>query len=491
MKQKLFTATTLLIAIPATLNAQADKKRPNIVFILADDLGYGDLSCYGQKKFQTPNIDRLAQEGMRFTQCYCGTAVSAPSRACLLTGMHSGHAAVRGNKGAQSEGQFPLPADSKSIFRIMKDNGYITAAFGKWGLGFITSSGAPDKQGCETFFGYNCQTLAHKYYPDHLWDNGKIVELKDNSCADGKEYGTGTYSADLIHKKALEFLDCMTPDKPFFMWYPTTIPHAELIVPDDSIIRKFKGFYPEKPFKGFESGSQKFLKGGYCSQQYPHATFAAMVYRLDVYVGQIVRKLKEKGLYDNTIIIFASDNGPHREGGGDPDFFDSNSIYRGYKRDLYEGGIRVPFIVSWQGHVKAGNETDFICSFWDMLPTFEEMTHNRKVVKVDGTSILPLLEGKSGQKEHDALYFEFHEQKGKQAVRKGPWKLIHLNICGDKPVYELYNIASDPSEQHNVIDQYPEKATELKAIMASEHKYDPNWPLLPEEHKMSKMAIED
>jgi arylsulfatase A-like enzyme len=207
MKQQIITAATLCIAAPAIAFAQ---KKPNIVFILADDLGYGDLSCYGQEKFETPNIDRLAQEGLRFTQCYSGTTVSAPSRACLLTGLHSGHAAVRGNAGTEPEGQFPLPADAHSIFQVMKDNGYLTSAFGKWGLGYITSTGAPDKQGCETFFGYNCQSLAHNYYPDHLWDNDKKVELSDNVIE--KRYGTGTYSADLIHQKALEYLDKMTPD---------------------------------------------------------------------------------------------------------------------------------------------------------------------------------------------------------------------------------------------------------------------------------------
>ena len=318
----------------------AAQQKPNVVFILADDLGYGDLSCYGQEKFETPNIDRIAQNGMRFTQCYSGTTVSAPSRSCLLTGMHSGHTYIRGNIELDPEGQYPLPENAYTFFHAFKDAGYKTAAFGKWGLGFIGSTGDPKKQGCDTFYGYNCQLLAHSYYPDHLWDNDQRVELKDNVLE--VQYGKGTYSQDLIHGKALEFLDKMSADEPFFMWYPTIIPHAELIVPEDSIIKKFRGKFPEKPYKGVEPGNPGFRKGGYCTQFYPHATFAAMVTRLDVYVGQIIDKLKEKGLYDNTIIIFASDNGPHMEGGADPDFFNSNGIYRGYKRDLYEGGIRVP-----------------------------------------------------------------------------------------------------------------------------------------------------
>lgn len=481
MKQATITCSASLLLAAPFVHAETNKeKQPNIVFILADDLGYGDLSCYGQEKFMTPNIDRLAQSGMRFTQCYSGTTVSAPSRSCLLTGTHSGHTPVRGNMELEPEGQFPLPADARTIFEVMKEAGYKTSAFGKWGLGFIGSTGDPKNQGCDTFFGFNCQLLAHSYYPDHLWDNDKRVELKDNNL--NVQYGQGTYSQDLIHQKALEYIDNMNADEPFFLWYPTILPHAELIVPEDSIIQKFRGQFPEKPFKGTEPGNPAFRKGGYCSQFYPHATFAAMVYRLDVYVGQIVQKLKEKGLYDNTIIIFSSDNGPHKEGGADPDFFNSNGIYRGYKRDLYEGGIRVPMIVSWPGHVEAGTETDFMCSFWDLMPTFEAILQPKaKLPQRDGVSLLPLLEGKKGQQEHDFLYFEFQEMNGRQAVRKGSWKLIHMDIRGKNPHYELYNLASDPSERHNLLEQFPEKVAELKAIMEREHTPDTNWPLLKEE----------
>lgn len=480
MKEAILLTTGLLLAAPFVHAQKGKEKKPNIVFILADDLGYGDLGCYGQEKFETPNIDRLARNGMRFTQCYSGTTVSAPSRACLLTGKHSGHAPIRGNQELQPEGQFPLPADTRSIFQVMKEAGYKTSAFGKWGLGYIGSPGDPKNQGCETFYGYNCQLLAHSYYPDHLWDNDKRVELKDNVLE--VQYGKGTYSQDLIHSKALEYLDTMNEGEPFFMWYPTILPHAELIVPEDSIIKKFRGLYPEKPYRGVEPGSPAFRKGGYCSQFYPHATFAAMVYRLDVYVGQIVQKLKEKGLYDNTIIIFASDNGPHMEGGADPDFFNSNGIYRGYKRDLYEGGIRVPMIISWPGRIEAGTETNFMCSFWDVLPTFEEIVYPKaKNKEIDGVSILPLLENRKGQKEHDFLYFEFLEMNGRQAVRKGPWKLVHMNIRGNKPYYELYNLAADPSEKHNLLDKYPEKVAELKEIMVREHVTDPNWKLFKDE----------
>lgn len=454
------------------------KKAPNVVFIIADDLGYGDLSCYGQEKFQTPNIDRLGLQGMRFTQCYSGTTVSAPSRSCLLTGLHSGHTPIRGNREVQPEGQMSLPEGIYSIFSVFKDAGYTTGAFGKWGLGAPGEVGDPNKQGVDDFFGYNCQLLAHNYYADHLWENDKRIELKDNY--DG---GYGTYTQDLIQEKALKFLD-KNAEKPFFLFLPYVLPHAELIVPEDSIIQKFRGKYPEKPFKGVDSGPA-FRKGGYCSQKEPHATFAAMIYRLDVYVGQVVAKLKELGVYDNTIIVFTSDNGPHMEGGADPNFFNSNGIFRGYKRDVYEGGIRVPFIAVWPGVIQQG-QTDFMCSFWDMLPTFAQLTGN-KVKKTDGISLMPTLTGKGKQKEHDYFYFEFQEMGGRQAVRKGDWKLIRLKASkGDNSIWELYNLAADPSEVHNIIKEYPEKAKELAAIMQEAHVYDPNWPLLQEEFKRTK-----
>lgn len=483
MKSKLIlkgTLTAAFISQAFSVCAAENKNvsnRPNVLFILADDLGYGDLSCFGQERFLTPHIDELARHGMRLTQCYSGTTVSAPSRSCLLTGLHSGHTPIRGNVELQPEGQFPLPANIQTIFHVFHQAGYHTSAFGKWGLGFVGTTGDPKRQGCDTFFGYNCQLLAHSYYPDHLWDNDKRVDLSDNNLS--VEYGKGTYSQDLIHEKALEYLDHMSADEPFFMFYPTILPHAELIVPEDSIIRKYRGMYPEVPYKGTEPGNPGFRNGGYCSQFYPHATFAAMIVRLDVYVGQLIAKLKEKGLYENTIIIFTSDNGPHCEGGADPDFFNSNGIYRGYKRDLYEGGIRVPFIISWPGVIQEGSQSDFMCSFWDMMPTFSQLVGSgSKTHKSDGISLLPLLTGKKGQQEHEYLYFEFQELNGRQAVRKGDWKLLHLDIRSEHPYYELYNLASDPSECHNVIEFYPEIAAELKEVMESQHVSNPDFPVL-------------
>lgn len=453
----------------ATFTSFYAQDRPNVVFIITDDLGYGDLSCYGQEKFETPNIDRLALNGTRFTRSYSGTTVSAPSRASLLTGLHTGNAPIRGNREIQPEGQAPLPADSYTLFRLFKESGYTTGAFGKWGLGYPGSAGDPVNQGVDHFFGYNCQRLAHNYYPSHLWNNETKVELPEND--NGK---FGIYSQDLIQKKTLEFIE-KQKENPFFMYVPIVLPHAELVIPEDSIIHELRGKFPETPFRGTDSGPQ-FRKGGYMSQDYPRATHAAMVKRIDIYVAQIIDKLKEEGLYDNTLIIFTSDNGPHREGGGDPDFFNSNSIYRGYKRDLYEGGIRVPTIISWQGKVAAGAENNFPFAFWDYLPTFAEILEVEPETKTNGVSILPTLLGNDGQKERDYFYFEFQESGGRQAIIKEDWKLLHLDIRNGG-IYELYNIASDPSENHNLITLYPEKAEELKEIMKNARTDDPNWPL--------------
>ena len=464
---------------------------PNVVFILADDLGYGDVGCYGQERFDTPNIDSLAAHGMRFTRCYSGTTVSAPSRACLLTGLHSGHAPVRGNIETPPEGQYPLP-EMDNIFRLFKEAGYVTGAFGKWGLGAPGTTGDPARQGIDGFFGYNCQLLAHNYYPDHLWENGRMVILEDN--ANG---AYGTYSQDLIHEKALEFIDS-NAEKPFFLFLPYVLPHAELLVPKDSILAKFSGAYPETPYKGCDSGPA-FRKGGYCSQPEPRATFAAMVSRLDMYVGQVIESLKENGILGNTLIIFASDNGPHMEGGADPDFFDSNGAFRGYKRDLYEGGIRVPFIAAWEGVIEPGSENGHMMAFWDLYPTFRELlladnagTDTGRFSGGDGMSILPALTGKGIQPEHDWLYFEFQEEGGKQAVISGDMKLVRLNASSDKEsVWELYDLGSDPGENANLLDEsritdeYRRTARQLRSIMEREHIPDAAWPLLEGERAES------
>lgn len=461
---------------------------PNVVFILADDLGYGDTGCYGQERFGTPNIDSLAANGMRFTRFYSGTTVSAPSRACLLTGQHSGHAAVRGNIETPPEGQYPLPV-TETIFSMFKDYGYVTGTFGKWGLGAPGSTGEPAHQGVDEFFGYNCQLLAHNYYPDHLWDNSTKITLEENS---GGQYGT--YAQDLIHQKALEFIDRHS-ESPFFLFLPYILPHAELIVPKDSILAKFSGRYPETPYNGCDSGPA-FRKGGYCSQPEPRATFAAMVSRLDMYVGQVIDRLQENGILGNTVIIFASDNGPHIEGGADPEFFDSNGIFRGIKRDLYEGGIRVPFIIAWEGVVSPGSENRDAFVFWDLYPTFRDILSrtgdgSRKKTQdtadkcADGISILPALTGTGRQRHHKMLYFEFHEDGGRQAVISGDMKLIKLHASSENgQIWELYDLKNDPSETVNLLDaehtsaRYRKIAARLRKIMQQEHVADPVWPLL-------------
>ncbi len=444
--------------------AQGSKKEPfpNIVYILADDLGYGDLSCYGQQKFSTPNIDRLAREGMLFTQHYTGCTVSAPSRSCLMTGLHTGHTPVRGNKGWVPEGNFPLSADSYTVAEILKTKGYVTGAFGKWGLGYITTEGDPDSQGFDEFYGYNCQSLAHNYYPDHLWHNHEKILLPENDSSK-----TGIYSADLIHKAALDFLE-KNKDKPFFLFYPTTIPHAELFAKEE-YMKMFRGkFNPEKSYKGTDEGPD-FRLGPYGSQPEAHAAFAAMITELDDYVGELLTKLTELGLEKNTIVIFASDNGPHLEGGADPDYFNSNGLLKGYKRDMYEGGIRTPMLIRWPGKVKAGSESDHISAFWDILPTFAEIAGAENPEGIDGMSFLPSLLGKK-QKQHEYLYWEFHEQGGKIAVRMGNWKAVKLNI--DKTpqgVTELYNLSTDIGETNNIASSNPETVKQMEEIMKKAH----------------------
>ena len=430
--------------------------KPNIIYILADDLGYGDLSCYGQKHFQTPNVDRMAKEGMRFTQHYAGCTVSAPSRSSLMTGLTTGHTPVRGNKEMTDEGQWPLPANTITLPKLLKEAGYTTGAFGKWGLGYPGSEGDPNNQGFDEFYGFNCQRMAHNYYPDHLWDNQKRAVLEGNSGAKSEQY-----APELIHQRALQFIE-KNKDKPFFLYYPTTIPHAELMVPKQ-YLERFKGkFLPEKAFQGTDFGDKNFRKGPYGSQPETHATFAAMVTLLDEKVGEIFVKLKALGLDKNTIVLFSSDNGPHLEGGGDPDYFDSNGPLRGYKRDLYEGGIREPMIVWWPGKIKSESTTDQISAFWDVLPTLSDLAGAKTPENLDGISFLPTLLGQKGQKDHASLYWEFHELNGRQAIRKGNWKLVRYNVLiPEKRTTELYDLKKDLGETINVADKHPEIVKEL------------------------------
>ncbi|MCG8580602.1 MAG: arylsulfatase [Bacteroidales bacterium] len=445
-------------------NERSEAKKPNIIYILADDAGYGDLSCYGQTKYQTPNIDRLAANGMKFTQHYSGSTVCAPSRSSLLTGQHTGHTPVRGNLEVKPEGQHPMPAASVTIAEVLKEAGYVTGAFGKWGLGFPGSEGDPNAQGFDEFYGYNCQRMAHRYYPSHVWHNDKKVIMPGNDWTK-----TQTYAQDLVQEQTLEFIET-NKDKPFFAFIPVLIPHAELIVPGDSIFEKFDGLYEETAYiasEGADYGSDNLLIYKYCSQNKPRATFAAMMYRMDVYVGQIMAKLKELGLEENTIVMFASDNGPHEEGGADPDFFNSNGGLRGYKRDLYEGGIRSPFIVSWPGTIKAGSVSDHISSFWDVMPTCAELAGVQTPEEVDGISFLPELLGKE-QPEHEYLYWEFHEKGGRLAVRMNQWKGVVYNVSKPKKTtFELFDLNADVAEENNIAEAQPEVVNKIKEILKS------------------------
>lgn len=450
------------MAQPSRPSAAA--RQPNIILIVADDLGYGDLGCYGQRKIATPNIDKLAATGMRFTQFYAGTTVCAPSRASLMTGLHTGHTPIRGNRGFKPEGQFPLPDSSLTIAAVLKKAGYATAAFGKWGMGYPGSTGEPLKQGIDRFYGYNCQSEAHNYYPDHLWDNDQRVEFPGNRTSDSM------YSGDKIQGAAMQFLR-QHINKPFFLFLPYTLPHGDLDVPRDSVYQYYVKLFKEAPLPANAPSKGRF-------EPYPHAAFAAMVSRLDRYVGEIVRFVQQSGQADNTLLLFTSDNGPHREDGGDPVFFNGNGGMRGIKRDLYEGGIRVPFMASWKGHIKAGVTNDQPAAWWDLFPTFQQLAGIPVSRQVDGISIVPALTGKP-QPAHEYFYWEFHEQGGKQAVRYGHWKGVRLkvNTVQEGPI-ELYDLTRDPAEQNNVAASHPEIVKQMAAYMQQAHVPDANWPLL-------------
>lgn len=464
MKTNLKYALPALTICALSLNAcqgNIKKNRPNVVFILADDLGYGDISCLGQNKFRTPNIDRLISQGKFFTQHYSGSAVSAPSRSCIVTGLHTGHTPIRGNKECPEEGQYPMPDSVYTVFRLFKEAGYKTGVFGKWGLGAPGTEGSPENQGVDEFFGYNCQRLAHNYYPHYLWDNTRKVYLEGN-----KDNLENDYAPYMIHEKALQFIRG-SRKRPFFLWYTTTIPHAELKLPEN----KMSGFLdadscqPEKSFNGCDEGNM-YKKGGYGSQTHCHAAFAAMVTLLDEQVGEIIETLDSLGIAENTIVIFTSDNGAHAEGGADPVFFDSNGEFRGIKRDLYEGGIRTPFSISWPNVVEAGTRTDHISAFWDFLPTMAEVLDVDLDVTVDGISYLPTLIGAGEQKKHEYLYWELPEFGGRQAVRKGNWKAVRYDFSRGGRI-QLYDLSEDIGEENDLAEMYPDKVAEFDSIMRS------------------------
>lgn len=442
--------------------------RPNVIFILADDLGYGDIGIYGQKLIRTPNIDELGKSGMIFTQFYAGSSVCAPSRSTLMTGQHTGHTPIRGNKENKPEGQFPLKSSAFTIAELFKNAGYVTGDFGKWGLGFVGSEGDPNKQGFDHFFGYNCQRLAHDYYPDHLWDNNKRVDLPNSLTK------PMVYAPDLIQKKALAFL-AANQNQPFFAFLSYTLPHAGLELPvNDKLFLEYKNKFKELPKNVKPVKTEPSL---YVGQPYPRSTYAAMVTRLDNYVGEIMAKLRELKIEKNTLIIFSSDNGPHVEGGNDPDFFNSSGGFRGTKRDLYEGGIREPMLMSWPAVIKPGSKSQQIAAFWDFLPTFAEITKQKKPLNIDGISILPILKRGRTSRTHDYLYWEFHENGGRQAVRMGKWKGVKLNAIENfnSPI-ELYDLINDPAEKNDIASANPAIVKKIAGIMKDSHVENPDFP---------------
>ena len=484
-----------MAALPLLSCSKAQDATPNIIFILADDLGYGDLGCYGQERFCTPEIDSLAAQGMMFTRHYAGAPVSAPSRSSLITGLHTGHTPVRGNKECPVEGQHPIPGDTWNVFRMAKGYGYVTGVFGKWGLGAPGTEGAPENQGVDEFYGYNCQRLAHCYYPDHLWHNGEKVMLDQGSVPDRADTaGSGTESSDegrqyapyLIHEQALEFIR-ENSGRPFLMMYTTTIPHAELRLPEKEM-EEYRGkFQPDPEYRGCNDLQERRL-GSYGSQEYPHAAFAAMVSLLDRQVGEIADAVEKAGIAGNTIIIFTSDNGPHIEGGADPDFFESAGRFgeerlRGIKRALYEGGVKVPFIASWSGKIKPG-VSEHIFASYDIMATVAQIlgTDLSEKTQTDGLSFLPVLMGDTAnQKQHPYLYWEFvgsepSEGGGpRQGVRSGDWKAV-LNFgevakakAGEGAI-ELYHLGDDPGETINLASVYPNIISSMRRIMSDAHE---------------------
>lgn len=491
--------------------AQKENKKPNIVFIMADDLGYGELGSYGQEKIHTPNIDALARQGMKFTQFYTGAPVCAPARCVLLTGKHMGHAYVRGNNEWVSrgdvwdyakasadpglEGQWPLPAETITSAKLLQKAGYNTAIVGKWGLGAPFTEGEPLKQGFDFFYGYNCQRQAHNYYPLHLWKNEEKVPLNNELVVPGtkldkgadpydinsyKKYTQNDYAPALMMNATLEFLESVK-DQPFMLYFASPIPHDPLQIPPEYVEKYHKEFGEEEPYIGDK---------GYFPARYPRATYAAMITYLDDQVGLIVQKLKDMGVYENTIILFTSDNGPTYVGGVDTKFFDSarpfNAEYGWGKGFTHEGGIREPMIATWPGHIKPGTVTGHIGSFQDILPTFCDLAGIKKPGDTDGISILPVLTGEKNAKKHSYLYWEFPSYTGQQAVRLGKWKAIRQNIFKGNMDIELYDLEKDIKEENNVAKEYPEIIKQMEEIMVKEHVPSEMFPLFPAEREKKK-----
>jgi arylsulfatase A-like enzyme len=472
--QRLFLFIPILFS--SVLYAQKSTTKPNVIYIYADDLGYGELGCYGQKKIKTPNLDRLAAAGMRFTQHYSSAPVCAPSRCGLLTGRHTGHTYIRGNYelgGFEDEkegGQMPLNEGAFTLGHLFQKAGYQTGAVGKWGMGMANTTGNPNQQGFDFFYGLLGQKQAHNFYPTHLWKNGEKVSLNNpfirvhKPMAEGDEnyayYVGKDYAIDKMTEEATGFIT-ENKNKPFFLYLPYTLPHLSLQAPAEAV-KEYIGQFEEKPYRG---------QGGYASTRYPYSTYAAMITYLDKQVGLIWDLIKKQGLEDNTLILFSSDNGATFVKQVDTPFFESVGKLRGLKMEVYEGGIRIPMIAYWKNKIKAGQTTDHISAQYDVMATFAELLNIKPAYPTDGISFLPTLLNKNTQKQHEYLYFEYPENGGQLAIRKGDWKGVKRNVkANPTATWEIYNLKDDLSERTNLAAAHPELANEFDEIVKREHR---------------------
>ena len=454
-------ALVLLTSAGGEVAGRQAQAAPNILLIHADDLGYGDTGPYGQGRFQTPALERLAREGTRFTQYYSGSTVCAPSRAALLTGYHTGHAWVRGN------GDIPLRPEDVTVAEVLRDAGYRTAVIGKWGLGTPGTTGQPDRQGFDYSFGFLDHRHAHRQFTDHLYRNGERVgvELERD------------YVNDLFTREAAALIE-KDDKRPFFIYLNYTVPHAELRAPDDAMAA-YRDKFPEQPFANPKADARQSgatpdaASLGYRSQPAPHAAFAAMITRMDRDIGRLVDLLGTRGIDRRTLVLFTSDNGPHREGGADPAFFNSSGGLRGIKRDLYEGGIRVPMIARWPGTVPAGRVSDHVWAHWDMLPTLADLAGAKAPAGLDGMSMARAVRGQA-QPGAPQLYWEFHERGFQQAVRMGQWKAVRLK--NGAPL-EVYDLKQDPKEERNIAAGNPEIVAKIEAYLKTARTESERWPI--------------
>jgi len=452
---------------------QATAPRPNIVLIVADDLGYGDLGSFGQQKIETPFLDQMAREGMRFTDFYAGSPVCAPSRATLLTGLHQGHAYVRDNWEAggweenDPEGQLPLPMGTKTLSSALQKAGYATACIGKWGLGGPGSEGAPHHHGFDLFYGYLCQRQAHNFYPTHLWRNEEKVVLEGNTW---KNLTGKHYSHDLMTEEALSWVETQTErgDQPFFLLLTYTVPHLALQVPEDSLA-PYLGRWEDPAYDG---------KKGYLPHEHPRAAYAGMVSRMDRDIGRLLALLKQQGADENTLVLFTSDNGATFDiGGADTPFFQGNGVLRGNKGSVYEGGIRVPMLARWPKQIPAGQVTEAISAFWDLMPTILEVAGVESPAPTDGQSLLPVLQGSWSGDPDRLLYWEFPGYGSQQALRQGDWMLLRRGLKKGEAKPELYNLREDISQKTDLAEAHPERVAQMLELMQEEHTPSERFPL--------------